>query len=86
MIVSKLLLGNRHYYHTLTDTAKQLKEEFDSLLRDCSKKLTDMCKLEKQTWQELDETNVACDELIEKVNTKSEELVSITFWYNIGCW
>ena len=53
-----------------------MKAEFTSLLRECSKKLTEMCMLEKQTWRELDETNMVCDGLIEKVKNKAEELVS----------
>ena len=72
-----LISGEVHNFSTLSDTATQLKAEFATLLRECGQKLTEMCKVEKQTWQELDEMNQSCDELTEEVNKKAEELVSI---------
>lgn len=75
-IVVCTISGGAHNFYTLLDTASYLQTEFANLLRECSRKLTEMCKVEKQTWLELDETNEACDELIEKVNNKAEELVS----------
>ena len=71
-----IISGGTHNFSTLSDTALYLQAEFAKLLRECSRKLTEMCKVEKQTWLELDETNEAFDELIEKVNNKAEELVS----------
>ena len=71
--------GMKHSFSSLADTAKQLQAELASLLRECSQELTEMCKHEKRTWQELDETEEACETLVERVNAKAEELVRILF-------
>lgn len=65
-----------HFYHTLKDTAAQLNREFTEITKKYSEKITELCKLEKATWQKLDDLENECERCTEQVNSRTEELVS----------
>ena len=67
---------DQHTYQTLGQTAVRLKGEFEEMIKKCSDKITEMCKVEKETWIKLDQLEEDCEDLIDQVETKAETLVS----------
>ena len=72
----------QHTYQTLRQTASKLTAEFEVVLKRCSEKITEMCKVEKGAWLKLDQLEQDCQELIKQVETKAESLVSLTILQN----
>ena len=71
--------GNgQHTYQTLRQTASKLTTEFEVVIKRCSEKITEMCKVEKGAWLKLDQLEENCQELITQVERKAESLVSLT--------
>ena len=71
--------GNgQHTYQTLRQTASKLTAEFEVVIKRCSEKITEMCKVEKEAWLKLDQLEENCQELITQVERKAESLVSLT--------
>ena len=64
-----------HRFHTLSRTVENVKIEFDKMLESCALKVTEICKLEKKKWSELDSLTGKCQEMIEKVQTTAKEQV-----------
>ena len=54
-----------------------MKSEFEELIKKCSDKITEMCKVEKETWLTLDQLEADCQKLITQVEKKAETLVSL---------
>ena len=46
-------------------------------IKKCSDKITEMCKVEKETWIKLDQLEEYCQDLIDQVETKAETLVML---------
>ena len=67
----------RHTYQSLENIAETLKSEFEELIKKCSDKITEMCKVEKETWLKLDQLEADCQKLITQVEKKAETLVSL---------
>ena len=67
---------DQHTYQTLGQTTLSLKSEFEEVIKRCSDKITEMCKVEKETWIKLDQLEEDCQDLIDQVETKAETLVS----------
>lgn len=81
-LISALLLHNfageiLHKFHTLSDMEKIINKRFAEQLKSCSQKITDMCKKEKESWLQIDNLEQECEQLIEQVDTKAQELVSV---------
>ena len=70
------------YLSTVRQTANKLKAEFEVVLKRCSEKLTEMCKVEKGAWLKLDQLEQDFQELIKQVETKARSLVSLTILQN----
>lgn len=51
---------NQNTYQTLGQTAVRLKNEFEGLIKKCSDKITEMRKVEKETWIKLDQLEEDC--------------------------
>ena len=64
-------------FQTLEQTADKLKTEFEELIKKCSDKITEMCKVEKETWLKLDQLEADCQDLIDQVETKAKTLVML---------
>ena len=60
----------RHTYQSLENTAETLKSEFEELIKKCSDKITEMCKVEKETWLKLDQLEEHCQQLIKRWRQK----------------
>lgn len=67
----------QHTFYTLDDTSELLKDEFKEFLKKCSEKITEMCKLEKETWMKLDYVEEQCNNCINDVDKKEADMVSI---------
>ena len=74
----------QHTYQSLENTAETLKSEFEELIKKCSDKITEMCKVEKETWIKLDQLEEDCQKLITQVEKKAETLVSLKTHYSAG--
>ena len=64
-----------HRYQTLQQTLDGLMTNFNVLLKKCSETITQTCKAEKETWQSLDQVEEECDDLMRKVQAKTDALV-----------
>ena len=52
-----------------------LETRFEDMIKKCSDKVTELCKLEKQTWQTVDELNEKCEAMMKQVDTTAEKQV-----------
>mgnify|MGYP001798279088 CR=1 FL=1 len=52
-----------------------LETLFEDMIKKCSDKVTELCKLEKQTWQTVDELNEKCQAMMNQVDTTVEKQV-----------
>ena len=52
-----------------------LETRFEEMIQKCSDKVTELCKLEKQTWQTVDELNGKCEAMMNQVDTTVEKQV-----------
>lgn len=68
--------NNDHFYKTMNDIRSQLEAEFAELTKSVTDKMTEMCKLEKETWQKLDNLEMECDELRRDIHDKAKEMVT----------
>ena len=67
----------QHTYRTLRETELRLKSEFEAVIKRCAAKITEMCKVEKETWIKLDKLEEDCQGLITQVEKKADALVSL---------
>ena len=67
----------QHRYRTLRETELRLKSEFEAVIKRCAAKITEMCKVEKETWIKLDQLEEDCQGLITQVEKKADALVSL---------
>ena len=68
-----------HIYLPLKKVEKEIRSEFDNLLRRSSEKLEKIALKEKNLWLRLDETQQDCDRMIAEVEKKAEEQVFSIF-------
>lgn len=55
----------------------QLEAEFVELTKSVSDRMTEMCKQEKETWQNLDNLELECEKLRQQVKDKTQKMVFI---------
>ena len=63
----------------MATTRQNLEAHFKRMIQQCSDKVTELCKLEKETWQTVDELNEKCEAMIKQVDTTTEQQVSHIF-------
>ena len=63
----------------MATTRQNLEAHFRQMIQQCSDKVTELCKLEKETWQTVDELNEKCEAMIKQVDTTTEQQVSHIF-------
>ena len=68
-----------HIYLPLKKVEKEIRSEFDNLLRRSSEKLEEIALKEKNLWLRLDETQQDCNRMIAEVDKKAEEQVFSIF-------
>lgn len=59
----------------MATTRISLEAQFADMIKKCSDKVTELCKLEKETWQTIDTLNEKCVAMIEQVETTKEKQV-----------
>ena len=74
------LEGLVHRFMPLAAALATLETRFEEMVQKCSDKVTELCKLEKQTWQTVDELNEKCEAMMNKVDSTAEKQV-----YCIDC-
>ena len=67
--------GGKHENVPLATTRIALERHFEDMIKKCSDKVTELCKLEKQTWQTVDELNEKCEAMMKQVDTTAEKQV-----------
>ena len=67
-----------HIYLPLKKVEKEIRSEFDNLLRESHEKLEEIAKIEKRLWLRLDNTQQECAKMIADVENKTEEQVKFT--------
>ena len=63
----------------MATTRQNLEAHFKQMIQQCSDKVTELCKLEKETWQTVDTLNEKCEAMIKQVDTTTEQQVSHSF-------
>ena len=69
------LFGSKHKIIQLEELATKLRGEMERELKSLSNKITQVCKSEKSTWQELDKDETQVAEYIVEVDRVSNEKV-----------
>ena len=72
--------GENHNTIPLATARISLEAHFAGRIKKCSDKVTELCKLEKQTWQTVDELNEKCVAMMNQVDSTAEKQV-----YCIDC-
>ena len=75
-----MVTGENHNTIPLATARISLEAHFTEMIKKCSDKVTERCKLEKQTWQTVDELNEKCVAMMNKVDSTAEKQV-----YCIDC-
>ena len=70
-----IISGGKHKNFLLATTRIPLEAQFADMIKKCSDKITELCKLEKETWQTVDELNEKCKAMIEQVETTKDKQV-----------
>ena len=70
-----MFIGEKHETIPLAAASTSLKAHLADLTKKCSDKVTELCKLEKQTWQTVDELNGKCEAMMNQVDTTVEKQV-----------
>ena len=65
-----------HRFCTLDDMKTRIQVTFAEQLKECSKKITDMCKREKELCMQMDTLEEECNRLLTEVDNKEKQLVS----------
>ena len=71
--------GENHNTIPLATARISLEAHFAGRIKKCSDKVTELCKLEKQTWQTVDELNEKCEAMMNQVDTTAEKQVPLFF-------
>ena len=72
------LIGGKHepFAFSMASTRQSLEAHSKQMIKRCSEKVTELCKLEKETWQTVDELNEKCEAMIDQIETTTEQQVS----------
>ena len=70
-----IISGGKHENLLLATTRISLEAQFADMIKKCSDKVVELCKLEKETWQTVDELNEKCKAMIEQVETTKDKQV-----------
>lgn len=62
-------------FATIKGTEIALQAEFEGLVKTCSGQITELCRREKSTWQELDVVEEEFNKISAKVSAKTQRLV-----------
>ena len=72
-----VIVGEDHSTVPLATARISLEAHFAEMIKKCSDKVTELCKLEKQTWQTVDELNEKCKAMMNQVDTTAEKQVPL---------
>ena len=71
-----IIAGDGHSIIPLATARTSLEAHFSEMIKKCSDKVTELCRLEKQTWQTVDKLNEKCEAMVKQVDTTAEKQVS----------
>ena len=74
-----MIAEGNHEIVPLATIRDRLEAQFADMIKKCSDKVTELCKLEKETWQTVGELNEKCEAMIKQVDTTTEQQVSHIF-------
>lgn len=72
-----IISGDDHSTIPLATARISLEAHFAEMIKKCSEKVTELCKLEKRTWQTVDELNEKCEAMIKQVDLTAEKQVQV---------
>ena len=70
-----LIAEGNHEIVPLATIRERLEVQFADMIKKCSDKVTELCKLEKETWQTVDTLNEKCEAMMNQVDTTKEKQV-----------
>lgn len=79
---ASFFIAGSHKYQLLEKARTDLEAEIDEMLKEISKKITELCNLEKNTWQTVDELTENCEKMVNQVDECVNKKVP-TFCWNI---
>ena len=68
-------VGSKHQLIALRTARRSLETQYAEMMKRCAEKVTELCKLEKQTWQIIDTLNEKCDAMVMQIDTTAEQQV-----------
>ena len=70
-----MIAEGNHEIVPLATIRDRLEAQFADMIKNCSVKVTELCKLEKETWQTVDTLNEKCEGMMNQVDTTKEKQV-----------
>lgn len=79
------VLGGAHQLRTLQQTLSDVRAEIDPVLSQCSGRITELYKLEKEIWETVDFVTERCQAMKRQVDETTEEQVTSSFYFHNVC-
>ena len=70
-----MIAEGNHEIVPLATIRERLEAQFADMIQQCSDKVTELCKLEKETWQTVDTLNEKYEAMMNQVETTKERHV-----------
>ena len=69
------VLEEDHDFASLDRVRAELEAKFEELMQKCAEKVSELCALEKKTWQAVDSLSEKCSEMMSEVDLTAEKQV-----------
>jgi len=66
----------KHDFKSLTSLKEEVNTYFSTQLNVIAEKITKICTLDKKVWNDLDDQEQKCSDVIRKIETVRDEMVS----------
>ena len=76
-ILAYLGIGKHHKLKGFGGYERKVNEEFDKMMKSVSKRLTEMCKIEKKVWNKHEDVINQYDDLISEVDVRTEQQICL---------
>lgn len=70
--------ADTHSFVTLGDIREELQTKFEDILTQCRVKVSELCALEKKTWQTVDSLSEKCADMVTQIEDTAEDQVSVS--------
>ena len=69
-----------HKFSSFSALLEEIASHYTQLIKSMEDKITEMCKVSKQTWQKLDDVEVICSKWIEEIKrNRDDQVIGVLF-------